>query len=106
VYATAVGHRVQITVPAIVIAEWWRAGVREKERATILRSVRVEPLSDYVARLAGVAAGLVRGAGTIDAVVMASASLRGDTVYTSDPDDLAQLKAAVPQFSNVRVLVA
>lgn len=106
VYATAVSHRVPITVPAVVIAEWWRAGVHEKERAIILRSVKVEPLTDYVARLAGVALGLVRGAGTIDAIVMASASLRGDTVYSSDPDDLAKLKATVPHFSNVRVLVA
>ena len=53
VYATAVAHLVPITVPAVVIAEWWRAGVREKERA----------------------------------LVMASASLRGDIVYSSDPDD-------------------
>jgi predicted nucleic acid-binding protein len=106
VYAAAVAHHVPITVPAVVIAEWWRAGVREKERATILRSVRVEPLTDYVARLAGVAVGLVRGAGTIDAIVMASASLRGDVVYSSDPDDLARLHASVPQFANVRVLVA
>lgn len=106
VYATAITHHVPITVPAIVIAEWWRAGLHEKERATILRSVRVEPLSDYVARLAGVAVGLVRGAGTIDAVVMASASLRGDTVYTSDPNDLGVLQASVPQFSNVRVVAA
>ena len=106
VYATAVAHRGPITVPAIVIAEWWRAGLLETERATILRSVRVEPLTDYVARLVGVAVGLVRGAGTVDAVVMASASLRGDIVYTSDPDDLAMLQATVPQFANVRVLAA
>jgi predicted nucleic acid-binding protein len=106
VYATAVAHHVTITVPAAVVAEWWRAGVHEKERAMILRSVRVEPLTDYVARLAGVAVGLVRGAGTIDAIVMASASLRGDTVYSSDGADLARLQAAVPHFSNVRLLAA
>lgn len=106
VYATAIAHQVPITVPAVVVAEWWRAGVHEKERATILRSVRVEPLTDYVARLAGIAVGMVRGAGTIDAIVMASASLRGDAVYSSDPDDLAELQASVPHFSNVRVLVA
>lgn len=106
VYATAVGHQVPITVPAVVVAEWWRAGLHEKERAAILRSVRVEPLTDYVARLAGIALGLVRGAGTIDAIVMASASLRGDIVYSSDPDDLARLQASVPHFANVRVVVA
>lgn len=106
VYATAVAHQVPITVPAVVVAEWWRAGLHEKERTMILRSVRVEPLTDHVARLAGVALGLVRGAGTIDAIIMASASLRGDVVYTSDPLDLARLQAAVPQFGNVRVLPA
>ena len=106
VYATAVANLMPITVPAVVIAEWWRAGVREKERALILRSVRIEPLTDHVARLAGVAVGLVRGAGTIDAIVMASASLRGDIVYSSDPDDLTRLQASVPRFSNVRVMTA
>ena len=40
------------------------------------------------------------------AVVMASASVRGDTVHTSDPADLAKLQASVPHFSNIRVLVA
>jgi hypothetical protein len=105
-HATAIAHHVPISVPAVVVAEWWRAGVHEKERATILRSVRVEPLTDYLARLAGIAVGLVRGAGTIDAIVMASASLRGDVVYSSDPADLAKLQAKVPQFANVRVLVA
>lgn len=106
VYIAAVTHLVPITVPAVVVAEWWRAGMHEKERATILRSIRVEPLSDYVARLAGVALGLVPGAGTIDAIVMASASLRGDTIYTSDVDDLATLQVSVPHFANVRLLPA
>lgn len=106
VYATAVAHAVPMTVPAAVITEWWRGGVREKERAIILRSLRVEPLTDYIARLAGVAVGLVRGAGAIDAIVMASASLRGDTVYTSDPGDFTLLQASVPQFASVRVLTA
>ena len=83
-----------------------RRRLREKERATLLRSVRIEPLGDYIARLAGIAIGLVPGAGTIDAIVMASASLRGDAVYTSDPNDLEMLRAIVPQFANVRILAA
>jgi hypothetical protein len=106
VYATAIANEVLITVPSVVVAEWWRAGKREKVRATILRSVRVEPLTEYVARVAGVALGLVSGAGTIDAIVMASAALRGDTVYTSDPGDLTALQAAVPQFAAVQILKA
>jgi hypothetical protein len=38
---------------------------------------------------------------TIDVIVMASAALRGDIVYTSDYDDLTRLGA---YFRGVRVL--
>lgn len=107
VYDTAVTCDVPITVPAVVVAEWWRAGTREKERARLLRSVRVEPLSDLTARLAGVALTLVPGAQTIDAIVMASASQRGfEVVYTSDPDDLAALRDGVPAFAALRIELA
>jgi len=37
----------------------------------------------------------------VDAVVMASAALRGDVVYTTDVSDLEALRA---HFSSVRVL--
>ena len=104
VYDTAVSCDVPITVPAVVVAEWWRAGARVKERAQILRSVHVEPLSDQTARLAGVALTLVRGAQTIDAIVMASASRRGfEVVYTSDPEDLLALRDGVPDFAALRI---
>jgi hypothetical protein len=46
VYATAVINDVPITVPAVVVAEWWRARITEKERARILRSVVIEPITD------------------------------------------------------------
>lgn len=104
VFATAITNGVAITVPAVVVAEWWHAGLREKERSMILRSLRVEPLVERVARVAGAALGRTRGAGAIDAIVMASAALRGDTVYTSDPDDLTALKDANPSFAQVQVL--
>ena len=106
VFATAIEHGVPIVVPTVVIAEWWRRGAREKERTEILRAVRVEPLDIHVARLAGIAVGLVPGAGAIDAIVMASASLRGDTVYTSDPDDLTALRERVAALERVQILLA
>ncbi len=103
VYAGAMAAGFPITVPTVVVTEWWRAGHREKERLVVLRSVRVEPLFEHVARLAGVALGLTRSAGAIDAIVMASASLRGDTVYTSDMEDLVALQRAVPGFAGVQI---
>ena len=104
VYDVAVNHDVRITVPSVVVAEWWRAGEKEKDRARILRSVVVEPITDFVARLAGIALTLTRRVQTIDALVMASASQRpNEIVYTSDPEDLQLLRDSVPQFKTVRI---
>jgi len=107
VYATAIAKDVRMTVPAVVVAEWWRLGRKEKERAQILRSVIVAPTSEHVASLAGVALTLLPNAQTIDALVMACAAQRpNEIIYTSDPDDLEALRAAVPQFAAIRVLHA
>ena len=89
---------VQITVPAAVITEWWRG--RTDARESILGGLVVEPLSERVARVAGEAMSAVAGATPIDAMVMASAALRGDVVYTSDLDDLERLRR---HFPTVRV---
>jgi hypothetical protein len=107
VYDAAITNGVPITVSAAVVAEWWREGQKEKERARILRSVVVEPVSDAVARLAGVALTKVPSAQTIDAIVMASASQRvNEIVYTSDAGDLELLRDGVTQFSRIRILKA
>jgi len=49
--------------------------------------------------MAGEAVGHVKGATAIDAVVMASASMRGGPVYTSDVRDLIKLQAFFPTVS-------
>ncbi|MBX3193273.1 MAG: hypothetical protein KF819_40190 [Labilithrix sp.] len=92
---------VAISVPWVVVVEWWRG--RTDVRETILRTVDVELPSVALAKLAGVALARAPGgrAMTIDAVVMASAALRGDVVYTTDFDDLERLRAVFP---SVRVL--
>jgi len=106
VYFAALAQGVRITVPTVVVAEWWRAGRREKERARLLRSVHVEALERHVAMTAGIALGLVAKSTTVDALVMASAALRGDTVYTSDVGDLERLRAGVPGFARVQIAQA
>lgn len=99
--ATATARRLPITVPAPVVTEWWRqpSGVQ----ARILRAVDVEPLTEQIAKLAGEAIAAIPTATPIDAIVMASAAMRGDVVYTSDYDDLERLRS---YFPNVRVLRA
>lgn len=99
VVTRAVALGLRITVPVAVVTEWWRG--RTDARELILRSLHVEPLSERVAKLAGEAVASVEGATAIDAIVMASAALRGGVVYTSDVDDLERLRN---HFPDVRVL--
>ncbi|MBK9000429.1 MAG: PIN domain-containing protein [Myxococcales bacterium] len=95
----ALERKMRITVPAVVLTEWWRG--RSDVREVILAAVRVEPLAAAVAKLAGEALTSVRGGTAVDAIVVASAAQRGDVVYTSDVEDLAKLAA---HFRSVRVL--
>jgi predicted nucleic acid-binding protein len=94
VYATAVADGLPVTVPAVVVTEWWRG--RSEIRELILRGVRIEATTGELARLAGVALAAIPGASAIDAIVVASAARRGDVVYTSDIDDLQRLQAHFP----------
>jgi predicted nucleic acid-binding protein len=99
IYRRARERGAPMTIPAPVLGEWWRG--RSDLREAIVASVRVEPLTDRVAMLAGEAMAEISGASPIDAFVMSSAALRGDVVFTSDVDDLERLRA---YFRGVRVL--
>ena len=99
VFAVACASRTRMTVPMVVVTEWWRA--RTDAREELLAAVHVDPIDQPLARIAGEAIAHVRGATPIDALVMASAARRGDIVYTSDIDDLEALRAFFP---GVRVL--
>ena len=97
----ATEDRRSITVPSVVIAEWWRG--RSKRRLSILDAIDVEPTNEAVARAAGEAMAALPGATVVDAIVMASAAQRGDVVFTSDIQDLERLRE---HFPGVRVLRA
>lgn len=87
-------------VPAVVYAEWWRG--RSDIREEILAAVVVEDMPPSLCRAAGEALGAVKGSSLADAVVMASAALRGGgIVYTADLDDLKRLQR---HFTTVLVL--
>ena len=90
----AIDGGVAPVAPADVVAEWWRG--RTDIRDHILETIIVEPLTASLAKLAGEAMAEVRGATTVDAIVMASAAQRGDAVYTSDVDDLERLGGFFP----------
>ena len=99
IYRTAMHDAVPITVPVAVVIEWWRGRTDLRER--ILAGIHVEPLHTRLAQAAGEAIASVKSASPVDAVVMASAAMRGDAVYTSDTVDLEKLRR---HFPGVRVL--
>jgi predicted nucleic acid-binding protein len=82
-------------VPAVVYVEWWRG--RTDIREEILAAVIVEDMPRALCRASGEALGAVKGSSLADAIVMASAALRGGgVVYTTDVDDLNRLTHHFP----------
>jgi hypothetical protein len=80
--------------------EWWRG--RSDIREEILEAVIIEDMPPLLCRTAGEALAAVAGVSLVDAVVMASAALRGGgVVYTSDIADLSRLSR---RFPTVRIL--
>jgi predicted nucleic acid-binding protein len=99
VWATARLVRRPVLVPGAVIGEWWRG--RTDAREAILAGVAVVPVDEMLGRASGEALAAVPGATVVDAIVMALAARRNAVVYTSDVDDLEDLRMFFP---GVRVL--
>ena len=96
----AFAERVPLAVPAGVLAEVWRASARQARVARLLGSplVEVVPLD----RSAGLAIGRLcaeTGArDVVDVSVVVCARQRGQSVVTSDPDDLSRIDPTLRLF--------
>lgn len=97
---TLVDRALPIVIPAVALAEWWRARPTQRMR-TFLSGVTIEPVDVTLASAAGEAMAEIPTATIVDALVMASAARTGGVVYTSDVGDLMRLQT---HFRNVRVL--
>ena len=78
--------RAKITIPANVVAEWWRG-----EHRAILECGTIDSLSPTIAQRAGELLARTGGSNAVHATVVASAATRGDLVITGDFDDLREL---------------
>ena len=92
----------RITIPRVAVLEWWRGRTDRREKI-LAAATDLEPLSDDIARAAGLAQAKVKGATPIDSAVMATAALRGGIVITRDVADFAAL---ADHFRSVRVVGA
>ncbi|MGH3547794.1 MAG: hypothetical protein ACRDQU_06695 [Pseudonocardiaceae bacterium] len=82
-------------VPAPVIAQAWRNGVKQ---ALLARFLHGCDKVDFTSQIAYAVGELLAAAGTtdvVDAAVVLLAARRGDIVVTSDPEDVGQLAAAL-----------
>lgn len=91
--AEARASRDTITVPAVCVAQAWRAPARQARIAAFLRqpNVRIVPLDDEDARLVGLLLAHAGARDLADAHVALCATRLGQPVLTSDPDDLRAL---------------
>jgi predicted nucleic acid-binding protein len=96
--AQAVHHKLEVAVPAGVVAQVWRDGRRQARLARLLGAdlVDIEALDDRRARRAGQVCGIRQTADIVDASVVLCARERGNRVVTSDVDDLRRLDPSVP----------
>ena len=99
VWASARMAQMPILVPGAVVAEWWRG--RTERREAILAGISIVPVDERLGKAAGEALAAIRTATIVDAIVMALAALRDAIVYTSDVDDLEDLRSFYP---GIRVL--
>ena len=90
--------RATITIPAAVVAEWWRGTHR-----ALLESGHIEALTPRLAEQAGELLASTAGSNAVDATVVASAALRGDLIVTGDEQDLRALAAFAPNVSVERL---
>jgi predicted nucleic acid-binding protein len=87
-----------VLVPAGVVGQVWRGGGRQARLARLLNAhdVLVEPLTDVLARAAGVLCGVAATTDVIDASVVLTARRHGATVISSDRADLEVLDPTIP----------
>lgn len=88
-----------IEVPAVVIAETIRGGLKDAPVQRILNAIgQVAATTESHGQIAGALLGATRSSATIDALVVAHAVEGGGAlVLTGDPDDLSRLAARHPE---------
>jgi hypothetical protein len=79
-----------VRTSAGAVAQVWRAGGRQATLARVLTGVNVAALDGASARRMGELLAKTRGSDVVDAHVGLLVN-RGDTVLTSDADDIAQI---------------
>ena len=98
-FETADKAGVQMSVPAVVVAETVRGSAKDAPVDRVLKRInQVDIANEAIGRLAGRLLGAVQSSSTVDAIVVATAvEAGGAVVLTGDPGDLGPLAARHPE---------
>ncbi|MBQ0983813.1 twitching motility protein PilT [Streptomyces sp. F63] len=78
-------------IPATVVAQVWRGGVRQARLAQLLRGCDIAAMDEAAARETGELLGTAGTADPVDGSVAVLGVRLGAVVVTSDPDDIQHL---------------
>ncbi len=90
----------ELVTTSPVVAQVWRDGRRQALLAKLLVATRVDAPDEATARRAGALLLQTRTRDVVDALVVGLAR-DGDSILTSDPDDLARLLAATKVHATI-----
>jgi hypothetical protein len=91
ILAVAYSRGLVPTIPAVALAEVWRGDAKDARVARLLKACSIEALDERLARAAGRLRRATPGADAIDACIVVGVSERGDTIATSDTEDMRML---------------
>ncbi|BCL15383.1 type II toxin-antitoxin system VapC family toxin [Micromonospora sagamiensis] len=84
----------RLLIPSVVVGQAWRDPRRQVQLGRFLNSCEVIPVGLELAKAAGILCDKARTRDVVDASVVTIALAYGAIVFTSDPEDIAQLSAA------------
>lgn len=76
-----------------VVGQVWRGSAKQAVLARALKAVSIAPLDDALGRRAGALLATAKASDVVDAALVLLAA-DGDTLLTSDPDDIVPLASA------------
>ena len=91
-FAAARARGIGLVTTSPIVAQVWRDGRRQAMLARFLAATRIEAPDEPAARRAGELVGKAKTSDVVDALLVGVAR-DGDTILTSDPDDLTTLVA-------------
>lgn len=97
----AQAEHIPVRTSAAAVAQVWRGGARHANLARVIAGVDAAALDLHTGKVLGTLLGRAGTADVVDAHV-ASLAEAGDTVLTSDPDDLVHLLDARGVSATVR----